>query len=100
MVREGSGKLALKNILATYLPRYEFNRPKKGFSIPLAQWLLPDLRELSDYYLSEAMLKKSGLLDYSSVMLIWEQLKSGREEYQQPIWLVLIFQLWFEENFS
>lgn len=100
MVRQGGGKLALKNILATYLPRHEFDRPKKGFSIPLAQWLLRDLRELSDYYLSEAMLKKSGLLDHSSILLIWERLKNGREEYQQPIWLVLIFQLWFEEHFK
>ena len=38
-INKKRGKYVLKNILSNYIPEKLFNRPKKGFSIPIGDWL-------------------------------------------------------------
>jgi len=35
----------LKDILSDYLPRELYDRPKKGFAIPLAKWCRNELKD-------------------------------------------------------
>lgn len=44
-IRNGENKYILKKLLSRYIPREMWDRPKQGFSIPLADWLKYDLRE-------------------------------------------------------
>ncbi|MCX6599407.1 MAG: asparagine synthase (glutamine-hydrolyzing) [Acidobacteria bacterium] len=43
-----SEKRVLRDVLAKYLPRPLFERPKQGFSVPLAKWLCGPLREWAE----------------------------------------------------
>jgi len=99
MLKEGKqGKIVLRKILARYLPINLIDRPKKGFSIPLVQWLVDDLRAMSEHYLCRESLERSGMLDSDAIIATWDRLKAGEAQYQYPIWLVLMFQIWFEEH--
>ena len=44
-IRNGTGKWALRQVLYRHVPRAMIERPKKGFSIPLASWLRGPLRD-------------------------------------------------------
>lgn len=95
---KGQGKVVLKNILENYLPKSFIDRPKQGFGIPLMKWLNNDFYEICEFYLNKKSLSKSGILNEDKILQIWQRLKLGEQKYQQLIWLVLIFQLWVEEN--
>ena len=44
-IRNGNSKWILREVLGQYVPKEMFNRPKKGFGVPLGDWLRTDLRE-------------------------------------------------------
>lgn len=92
------GKLVLRRILENYLPANLINRPKQGFAIPLGQWLVNDLRQVADHYLCESSINRSGVLDCDAIVDAWNRLKKGEGKYQYHVWLVLVFQIWFQEH--
>jgi len=93
-VRAGKGKWILRTLLARHIPQEMIDRPKMGFSIPLAQWLRGPLRDWAEDLLSEAELKKCGLLDPAPVRKAWTEHLSGRVNRSAPLWAVLMFQAW------
>ena len=54
-VKDGKPKWLLKELLRDHLPDALVDRPKWGFSVPLAEWLKNDLRYLIDSYLNETI---------------------------------------------
>ena len=94
-VRNGKGKWILRTLLARHIPKEMIDRPKMGFSIPLAQWLRGPLRDWAEDLLSEAELKKCGLLDPTPVRKAWAEHLSGRVNRSAPLWSVLMFQAWY-----
>lgn len=93
-VREGEGKWILRRVLERYVPNEMFDRPKMGFGVPLAEWLRGPLREWAEDLLSVEALSKDGHLDPSPIRQLWEMHLSGRRDWEQAIWAVLMFQCW------
>ena len=94
--RNGTGKYLLKNLLARYLPRELFERPKMGFSVPVDRWFRKDLRELLLDYLSPVRLKKEGLFDCHMVENKIKEHLSGRQSHQHRLWALLMWEMWRE----
>src|SRR3546814_19621118 len=44
-VRDGQGKDLLRQLLYRHVPAHMVDRPKKGFSVPLARWLRGPLKD-------------------------------------------------------
>lgn len=91
-----TGKLLLRDVLFRHVPEELMNRPKKGFSVPIAKWLMEkDLRDWAEDLLSEARIKREGLLDAAVVRSLWEDyLLYGR--WSSQIWYLLMFESWLE----
>lgn len=96
----GVGKQVLRNVLYRYVPKELVERPKKGFSIPIAQWLRePGLRDWAEDLLDRDTLERQGLLDAGAVRAMWTDfVQHGRWERQ--IWMVLMFQQWMASRES
>ncbi|MDB2370086.1 asparagine synthase (glutamine-hydrolyzing) [Gammaproteobacteria bacterium] len=97
-VQDGEGKIALRKILYKYVPKNLIERPKTGFSIPIAEWLRGPLKEWADELLSETRINSDGYLNAEPIQAIWHQHLSGRYDWSDRLWGILMFQSWLEKN--
>ena len=96
-IRDGKGKWALRQILNKYVPSDLIERPKKGFAIPLGQWLRGPLRDWAEDLINEERLKSEGYLNSKLIRETWQQHLSNRYNWPQELWSVLMFQAWLEK---
>jgi asparagine synthase (glutamine-hydrolysing) len=87
-------KRLLRQVLYRYVPRELVERPKMGFSIPLAAWLRGDLRAWADELLSPARLAADGIFAADEVRRLWDQHQAGAANRENVLWNVLMFQAW------
>lgn len=96
--RNGIFKYILKKVLYQYIPKSLFDRPKQGFAIPLSEWLRTSLKYLVDYYLSDNIVMKFGVLNPNEVNKIKKQFFSGSDFLFNRIWQLIILQMWLEKT--
>src|SRR5690606_26520980 len=95
--QEGKQKRILRDILKKYIPEELFNQPKKGFAIPLKDWIREDLKneilqELNDHFLNK--------VPNLNVKKFKKQLKDhidGKRDYAFNIWKLFILAKWYKE---
>jgi len=91
--RNGVRKYLLRK-LAERLGVPGLNRPKQGFAMPLTHWWKGELRETLLPILLEPKTLQRGYLNPSAVRQLVNEHLSGRRDYGQELWLLLIFELW------
>lgn len=93
-------KRILQDAYRDFLPPELYNRPKKGFEVPLLKWFRREMRSLiMDDLLGESFIKEQGLFNYDSI----RQLKTGLfssnpGDIHARIWGLIVFQYWFRNN--
>jgi asparagine synthase (glutamine-hydrolysing) len=97
-INRGRGKWLLRQVLDKYVPRALVDRPKKGFSVPLAAWLRGPLREWSETLLSPARLRQQGFFRQEAIGLAWQEHLLQKRDWAALLWNVLMFQAWFESQ--
>jgi asparagine synthase (glutamine-hydrolysing) len=92
------GKLVLKDVLYRYVPKEMMDRPKKGFSIPITDWLRnSELRDWAETLLDKNLIKQQGILNVDEVERIWRDfIDNGNWRIQ--IWYILMFQSWMMDR--
>jgi asparagine synthase (glutamine-hydrolysing) len=89
-------KRLIADALARHLPSERFERPKMGFTAPIAGWLRNELSELlSDTLLSEAS-RERGIIDSGSVERLIRAHREG-EDHTRGLWSLLMLELWYRE---
>ncbi|MGB3290166.1 MAG: asparagine synthase (glutamine-hydrolyzing), partial [Burkholderiaceae bacterium] len=95
-IRAGEGKWPLRQLLYRYVPQALMERPKKGFSVPLGDWLRGPLREWAQALLDPTRLARDGYLNAEPVQRAWRQHLDGHQDHAQGLWCVLTFQAWLQ----
>jgi asparagine synthase (glutamine-hydrolysing) len=87
-------KYILKRAMADALPSGIADRPKKGFGIPVAEWLKAELREPMLDELSPERLRRQGIFEPAAVQALISEHLAGRRDHRKQLWTLLVFQLW------
>lgn len=92
-------KAILTDTFAHLLPSELLNRPKKGFEIPVGNWLRGELRNLVfEELLSEKFISEQGIFDYSKLKWLKNKFMSGNPaDTHAQVWALLIFQNWYKK---
>lgn len=99
-IRGGQGKWLLRQVLDRYLPHELADRPKMGFSVPIASWLRGPLRDWAESLLQPERLKREGLLRPAPILRVWRDHLACRRNSEHELWAVLMFQAWNEKQNS
>lgn len=91
-------KYLLKKILYQYVPAELFNRPKRGFSIPLAKWLKTELRYLIEDNLNKNSINQAGLVSHAPVSTLIRKFLTGHDYLFHRIWMLIIIHQWYRKN--
>jgi len=91
-----SGKFILKKAAEDMLPREILDRPKKGFGIPIAEWLKGRLNSLMHDLLTPERLDAQGLFETAYVQRLMREHETGRASHHKQLWTLLVFQLWYD----
>ncbi|MBL9119702.1 MAG: asparagine synthetase B [Phycisphaerae bacterium] len=95
LVGEGKTKPILRRLLAESLPPSLIKGPKRGFSVPLQEWLRGPLRPWAEALLDPSRLQQEGHFRVDAVRRLWEGVVRG-EQLEHQAWNVLMFQAWLE----
>jgi asparagine synthase (glutamine-hydrolysing) len=92
-------KYLLKEVLYKWLPKNFFDRPKKGFSIPLAEWLGKEMSYLIEENLSDEVIKKHNVIqNLNEVHNLIARFKSGEKHLYNRIWSLIVLHRWLSHN--
>ncbi|WP_283183667.1 asparagine synthase (glutamine-hydrolyzing) [Pseudomonas svalbardensis] len=98
LIKSGVGKWPLRELLKQYVPTSFFDRPKAGFSIPLAEWLRGPLKGWAEDLLAEERIKREGYFDCQKIRSAWLQHQNGTYDRSLHLWNILMFQSWLDRN--
>ncbi|TQK05238.1 XrtA/PEP-CTERM system amidotransferase [Herbaspirillum sp. SJZ107] len=91
-LRGGEGKYVLKKALEPHLPHDIMYRAKKGFSIPLADWLRGPLRQAVRDGVLGARLLDTGIFNRRYLEQLVSQHESGAADHSVALWSLLMFE--------
>ena len=94
---KGQTKYLLKKILSKYLPDKLINRPKKGFGIPLGEWMKKDLREWTCGNLSQSVCNKHNLFNFETLNETLLNHLNGKQNNEHRLWSILQFNQWYHK---
>jgi asparagine synthase (glutamine-hydrolysing) len=95
-LRGRKSKYILKRAVEPLLPPFVTRRGKKGFGIPIAEWLKGRLRPLARDLLSPERIRKSGLFNPDYVTRLQDEHERGTANHRKLLWTLLMFELWYE----
>jgi asparagine synthase (glutamine-hydrolysing) len=98
-IHHGMRKRILQDTFKQLLPKEIYQRPKKGFEVPLLRWMRNELSgEIERVLLNERILQEQGLFSIERFKNLKRQLHS-RNPGDAParLWGLLVFQKWWKK---
>ena len=89
-------KYILKKAVNDLLPPFVTRRPKKGFGVPVAEWLKQKLRPMARDLLSPERVRRAGVFNPDFVSRLQDEHERGTANHRKLLWTLLMFELWHE----
>src|SRR5258706_7305532 len=92
-------KRILQDTFRDILPAQLYNRPKKGFEVPLLKWFRNEMKSLIvDDLLSEKFIRDQGIFNYPEIHKVKKKLFSSNPmDVHARIWGLVVFQWWWRK---
>jgi asparagine synthase (glutamine-hydrolysing) len=93
----GRGKVLLKDAVADWLPPGLTERPKQGFSVPLADWFRGPLRQLPEDILLDPAAVERGIFRPARIRRMLAEHRLGAADHAAPLWALMVLETWQRE---
>jgi asparagine synthase (glutamine-hydrolysing) len=93
-LKGGRLKHLLKRALEDYLPPEVVRRRKRGFGAPMGQWLQRDLSGLRSVLLSDASVRRRGLLAPDAVRRVCALHDTNKEDHTDLLLVLMNLEIW------
>jgi asparagine synthase (glutamine-hydrolysing) len=90
-------KWILKQALKGKLPEAILNKPKRGFAVPVAQWLKEDLRGLLLDAFEEKKIAREGIFDHRAISAMIREFLADKSDTRKEIWTLFMFEMWYDK---
>ncbi len=97
-VAGGTRKQLLRSLLEEHIPRESIPTAKRGFAVPLGEWLKGPLRERAEATLLGRDLFPGGLFETNEIKRYWHDHLAGRSNDKWGLWTLLSLQWWADEH--
>jgi asparagine synthase (glutamine-hydrolysing) len=94
-LRRGTGKWLLRRAFAGRLPPAVLARGKRGFGLPLEQWLAGPLRPLLQDTLASRAARERGYFEARAMQALLAGGRPRRPQQVYLLWNLLVLELWF-----
>ncbi|MCM1264220.1 MAG: asparagine synthase (glutamine-hydrolyzing) [Butyrivibrio sp.] len=92
--QSGITKKPLRNILYKYVPKEMMERAKKGFSVPIEEWLAKgEMYDWAQSIMSDARQAAGDILNLQYVDSIWSDYITNHK-WKPVIWYILVLEQW------
>jgi asparagine synthase (glutamine-hydrolysing) len=96
-MRNGTGKYCLIEALKDRIPEVVWNRPKRGFGVPIREWLRGPLREMLYDHLATPRFLERGFVSPGFLQTLIKEHMDARRDNRQVLWALLMLELWFRQ---
>ncbi len=100
LIKNGNGKIILKNLLKKYIPEEYVERPKMGFSVPIDLWLKDSLNSWANNILDPKKIEKFGIINSSIVNKMFEMHNNNKRNFGTQLWNIIVFQNWLNKFYD
>jgi asparagine synthase (glutamine-hydrolysing) len=91
-LQNGMGKLPLRHVLSRAVSHQ--SQAKRGFSVPMANWLREDLRPIFEDCVCNRTELIGVPLQPGGIQRLWKQHLSGQANHERALWALLSLALW------
>lgn len=95
-IRGLTTKYILKRALKGLLPPEILNRQKKGFGIPVAEWIKGELKSLMLELLAPEKIRREGIFNPECVTRRIQEHLAGEKDNRKQLWTLIMFEMWRE----
>jgi asparagine synthase (glutamine-hydrolysing) len=88
------GKYILKSVMKDKLPDNIISRPKKGFGIPLSDWIRKDLRAI----IHDTLLENDQLFNKTAIEILLNEHLSKKHNHRKLIWSLFVLKNTLKRN--
>jgi asparagine synthase (glutamine-hydrolysing) len=96
-IHRGTSKYLLKRALSGLVPPENLRRAKRGFAVPIADWIRGDMREFVNDHLLGRRFAERGPFAAAAVRSMLDLHQKKVADYAHHIWILLMFEVWSRE---
>jgi asparagine synthase (glutamine-hydrolysing) len=93
-------KHVLKEAFKEYFPKGFLNKSKKGFGVPVGDWLRSDLRSDLLSYIDKSFLDKQKIFEVGVISKIVEDHLNLKKDNTFKVWTFFCFQKWYKKTYE
>jgi asparagine synthase (glutamine-hydrolysing) len=88
-------KYLLKKLAERYVPKEVVYRPKKGFNLPMSDWIRGGLNGIVKETLYSPAFAARGYFNQTAVRRWMDEHERGARDHGQKLWSLFVLELWF-----